>query len=407
MYVAFNNMELLCSIQHYDWGKFGSDHSCLVAKYHFLNTGRDINSDKPYAEFWMGTHKNGPSFQKQSNTLLSSILGHEIPFLFKVLSIKKALSIQAHPDKKLAKELHARDPIHYPDDNHKPEMVIALNDFVAMCGFLSLDVMKKYMNGVTAWGLLARREELNDSQVDPKDYLSRLITRILNMDSLLVKSSLDLIEKELKVIMNNGLDLLSPLLISTFQSLLQDYPNDPGVFFVFLLNTIHLTRGEAIFLSANEPHAYISGDCIEIMASSDNVVRAGLTSKFKDIQTLCSMLTFSLADANSAKVQPQAINQSRSMLYSQPNHMKDFAILTTSFLTNDTGQHQLDDLNSESIIFCTQGNGDLCVKDMNTVHNLSIHAGSVVYISPNSKVFITLDGKETTLFRAFSQRNED
>lgn len=397
-------MELSCSVQHYDWGKSGSDNSCLVAKYHSLNIGKDINPDKPYAEFWMGTHKNGPSFQKQSNTLLSSILGHDIPFLFKVLSIKKALSIQAHPDKKLAEELHSRDPVHYPDDNHKPEMVIALNDFVAMCGFLPLDVMKKYMNGVTAWGLIARREELNDPQMNPKDYLSQLITRILNMDSLLVKSSLDLIDKELQVIINNGSDLLPSLLISTFQSLLRDYPSDPGVFFVFLLNTIHLNRGESIFLSSNEPHAYISGDCIEIMASSDNVVRAGLTSKFKDIQTLCSMLTFSFVDANSAKVQPQTINGSRSMLYSQPNHMKDFAILTTGFLTNDTGQHELDDLDSESIIFCAQGNGNLCVKDMNNVYNLSIHAGSVVYISPNSKVSIILDDKEIVLFRAFQPK---
>jgi len=72
----------------------------------------------------------------------------------------------------------------------------------------------------------------------------------------------------------------------------EQYPGDIGVFSVYLLNYVILKPGEGLYMGANEPHAYISGDCFECMATSDNVVRAGLTPKFKDIGTLCNMLTY-------------------------------------------------------------------------------------------------------------------
>lgn len=72
----------------------------------------------------------------------------------------------------------------------------------------------------------------------------------------------------------------------------RQYPDDVGVFASFFLNYIKLVPGEAVYLAANVPHAYISGECIECMATSDNVVRAGLTPKFRDTETLCSMLTY-------------------------------------------------------------------------------------------------------------------
>ena len=72
----------------------------------------------------------------------------------------------------------------------------------------------------------------------------------------------------------------------------KQYPDDVGVIAAFFLNYVKLTPGEALHLGANEPHAYISGECIECMATSDNVIRAGLTPKFRDVQTLCAMLTY-------------------------------------------------------------------------------------------------------------------
>lgn len=72
----------------------------------------------------------------------------------------------------------------------------------------------------------------------------------------------------------------------------KQYPADIGILAALFLNYLRLRPGEALYLGADEPHAYLEGDCIECMATSDNVVRAGLTPKERDVETLCSMLTY-------------------------------------------------------------------------------------------------------------------
>ena len=139
--------------QQYAWGKVGS--SSLVANLALGGSedGMIVDEDKPYAELWMGTHPSGPSLVSPGGQLLSDWLkenpgsvgrvpsgygSDDLPFLLKVLSIKTALSIQAHPDKKLAEELHSNFPTVYKDANHKPEMAIALTKFEGMNGFRPL-----------------------------------------------------------------------------------------------------------------------------------------------------------------------------------------------------------------------------------------------------------------------------
>ena len=125
-------VRLDCVVQHYAWG---SDATGLVARLTNHTT-----TDKPCAELWMGTHPSGPSTIHSTKQTLSEYLGgRQLPFLFKVLSVKTALSIQAHPDKKLAEQLHSRDPKNYPDDNHKPEMAIAVTNFEALCSFRTVE----------------------------------------------------------------------------------------------------------------------------------------------------------------------------------------------------------------------------------------------------------------------------
>ncbi|GKU90305.1 hypothetical protein SLEP1_g4310 [Rubroshorea leprosula] len=161
-----NPLRLRCSLKNYDWGKIGN-HS-LVAKLFALNSGSAIDSHSPYAEFWIGTHESGPSFVDQGcenqkgigngavpyldpvplkswlsenpHVLGDKVLekwGPDLPFLFKVLSVQKALSLQAHPDKELARALHKSLPDVYRDENHKPEMALALTEFEALRGFIS------------------------------------------------------------------------------------------------------------------------------------------------------------------------------------------------------------------------------------------------------------------------------
>ena len=84
-----------------------------------------------------------------------------------------------------------------------------------------------------------------------------------------------------------------------------EYPGDVGIFAPILLNYLQLEPGQAIFLAANEPHAYLFGDIVECMACFDNVVRAGLTPKSRDVDTLCEMLTYRCYDAQQLLVSPR------------------------------------------------------------------------------------------------------
>src|SRR5262249_43374689 len=111
------------TVQPYAWGMIGA--SSLVAQ--LASKTSSIVSTQPYAEYWMGTHPKGESYLLDNNQLsLKKYLNSDLSFLFKVLSVETALSIQAHPNKEHAKILHQLNPKEYPDDNHKPEMAIAL-----------------------------------------------------------------------------------------------------------------------------------------------------------------------------------------------------------------------------------------------------------------------------------------
>ena len=125
------------AVKQYAWGLRGGDSR--VARYG-LETGalKTIDQSAPYAEIWLGTHPSGPSLLDDGTELSKMVKGGNLPWLLKVLSAGKALSIQAHPDNSLAEKLHKDKPDLYKDANHKPEMAIALTPFEAMCGFRRL-----------------------------------------------------------------------------------------------------------------------------------------------------------------------------------------------------------------------------------------------------------------------------
>ena len=151
-------LKLTCPVMHYPWGKYGN--SSLIAD---LTNSPTAERDEPFAEFWIGAHKKAPAetvvdgknwfldklIGKYPEELLGSFVqqkfGAELPFLFKVLSVRTALSIQAHPDKAQAVELHARDPENYPDANHKPEVAIALSPLTMLIGFRPLKLVFIYV----------------------------------------------------------------------------------------------------------------------------------------------------------------------------------------------------------------------------------------------------------------------
>lgn len=118
----------------------------------------------------------------------------------------------------------------------------------------------------------------------------------------------------------------------------EQFPNDVGSLSLFFLNVIQLEPGQAIFLPAKEPHAYLSGDCIECMACSDNVVRAGLTPKFKDVETLLTMLNYVGSTGQSKIFQPQIIDE-HSLLFAPS--VDDFAVVKIQVIITDLKWREL------------------------------------------------------------------
>ncbi|XP_074267110.1 mannose-6-phosphate isomerase 1-like [Silene latifolia] len=300
---------LICSVKNYDWGKFGPNSE--VYRLYVANCGDlVVDSNKPYAELWMGTHGSGSSYIEGSEgkTLKNWIEEHpyvlgdnvldkygcDLPFLFKVLSVAKPLSIQAHPCKELAKKLHFRYPNVYTDGNHKPEMALAITEFEVLCGFVGLKDLQNILDSVPEISQLVDSDVVDRiANIDPKDgedevkaALRQLFTQIMSAsDYVIVKALSQLIDRLRK---KDELTSIEKLVLR----LEPQYPGDVGLLAAFLMNYVTLKPGEGLCLGENELHAYVSGDCIECMATSDNVVRAGLTSKHRDVNTLCQMLTY-------------------------------------------------------------------------------------------------------------------
>lgn len=209
----------------------------------------------------------------------------------------KALSIQAHPDKDLAKILHKLMPNVYKDANHKPEMALATTHFEALCGFINLKELKVVLDNVPEIEELVGSEEAKkvsgitdlDEEEKVKSALRSLFTHLMLASKEMITTVITKMKDRLHA------ESQARLLTEKEQLVLQlvkQYPTDVGVISAFFLNHVKLNPGEALYIGANEPHAYIFGECVECMATSDNVVRAGLTPKHMDVQTLCSMLSY-------------------------------------------------------------------------------------------------------------------
>ena len=279
----------------------------------------------------MGTHPSNPSKAlgmgqtlQQLVTANEALLGsavaarynHTLPFLFKVLSINKALSIQAHPDKALAERLHAADPQSYPDANHKPEMTIAITPFDGFCGFRPIAQIRSFVAHTpalralvgepTATAFIAAVDATADEAAH-KAALKALFAGIMRAPAPAVAAQTAALvaAAEADPAGFAGREHGGPVLAALVRRLHADFPGDIGLFCALVLNYITLQPGEAVFLRANDPHAYLSGDVIECMAASDNVVRAGLTPKFKDVDNLVEMLTYSCAPIEAQKMAPE------------------------------------------------------------------------------------------------------
>jgi mannose-6-phosphate isomerase len=285
------------SIQHYPWGERGKD--AFIPRLLDLNVESD---DTPFAELWIGTHPSAPSkvvTDSGEAMLLSELIAKypdevlgtsvrnafngQLPFLLKVLSAREILSIQMHPNKAQAQELHSQDPKNYPDTNHKPEIAIALDSLTALVGLIDdrelPTVMKLYpeLRTVTAY-------DENPGQTVEAAFKILLQTAEQNQPAS--AAAIESIRQRL-VRKSEFFRLRKEKLFLEYAA---QYPGDVGLLTIFLLKLQTFAKNQAIFTPPDIPHAYVKGNIIECMASSDNVVRVGLTPKYKDIKSLVNIL---------------------------------------------------------------------------------------------------------------------
>jgi len=264
-------------IKNYPWGSY----TTLA-----LHRG-ESRSDEPEAELWFGDNPQGPSPIVNSNKTVDSVTAQSgrLPFLAKILAVEHSLSLQVHPA--LSDVEHLKKVL--KDDNHKPEMIIALTEFHALVGFASIDeilTLLAQLDSPKAYEFLAEPIRAGSTLVellekllgisDTEGILDEVLAKIGNLDSARSMWLLELIE------------LYSPKL-------------DPLAF--LLCQFVILEPGESLYLPPRCIHAYLHGTAVEVMANSDNVIRGGLTNKPIDKANFLSLVGRS--PARGERITPQ------------------------------------------------------------------------------------------------------
>lgn len=400
--------------QKYAWGKVGTSSKVAQLASTGLH-GFALDESSPYAELWMGTHIKSPSGLPDTNETLRDVLAKHpellggvssafdttngnLPFLFKVLSINHALSIQIHPDKPTAEKLHREQPELYADPNHKPELALALTPFHALCGFLPISDIRAYLSAVPELSSLIPSNVAMDFRTatlsQEKAALRALFSAVMTASADRLKTELDkLITRYNKGPLSQVENRIRDLVLTVHSQ----FPGDVGVFCVFFLNYVILQPGEAIFLGAGEPHAYVFGDIIECMANSDNVIRAGFTPKHKDVPNLIAGLTYNTSGADKHMIVPQPFGHSTHTTIYQPP-IRDFTVLKVTIPAHATAHHG--NINGPSIAIVTEGSGS--VDQQNANQPLPLVAGTAIFIGANAEITFTAGDQEMVVYRAYA-----
>ncbi len=347
--------------------------------------------EAPAAELWMGAHPKAPSMVEVDGRWRSlidviaadpeSVLGryaaerfsNKLPFLFKVLAADRPLSIQVHPDMMQAREgfeLENRLNIpldapnrNYRDASHKPENLCAVTPFEAMKGFRApgdiLNLMDRVFFSSPPPELDLLREEPNIAG------MKRFFSALISMDAARLPQVVkDAVQGAERIA---GDDRAFYWLLE----LNREYPGDVGVLSPLFLNLVGLSPGEAIYVPAGEPHAYLSGVGMEIMASSDNVLRGGLTPKHVDIPELLKIINFNAFPVQKQRPLP---NDNFERIYKTP--ADEFQLSEIHLKGDGTFRSPLK--RSVEILICMEGNG--MIEDSERGRILPLSKGASVIV---------------------------
>jgi mannose-6-phosphate isomerase len=393
---------LLGKTQNYAWG--GN-------RYIPQLIGFPPEAGKTYAEYWMGAHEDAPSLIVQANgttaTLGNAIkeqpeklLGKSIyqkfgrlPYLFKILDVREMLSIQVHPTKKqaeigFAKENELGIPLNspsrnYKDDNHKPELEVAISDFWLLHGFQSKDLLQATLNEIPEFrplipvfineGFLGLYKYVMEMPVQESNAL--LAPVIERVSQQYKRGELDM----------SSHDYWAAKAVEGAQS--TDY--DKGIFSIYFFNVVHLSPGQAVYQDAGVPHALLYGQALEIMSNSNNVVRGGLTPKHIDIPELIKLITFDSITPEILELKQDS--QPLEMVYETPS--QEFTLSKIQLNQNDLYKNT-----AYSVDMLLMLNGAGIVKT--SQKEISIKQGESVVIFSGEDYHIKADSSSTLIFRA-------
>lgn len=246
----------------------------------------------PEAEVWFGDHPGDPADVAGGGTL-DQVTGGTLPYLLKLLAAARPLSIQVHPTIEQARAgwaresgLAADDPQrNYRDDNHKPELIVALSE-----RFESLSGLRPVAETLALLELLDERDgvvQLRARLGAEGDALRDVLGWLLGGEA---QHEVDDIIAAVVAASTRTDTGEWGTTLQAIAGVAEMNPGDPGVVVALLMNHVVLRRGEAVFLRAGLLHAYLSGLGVEIMAASDNVLRGGLTPKRIDVDELLAIL---------------------------------------------------------------------------------------------------------------------
>jgi mannose-6-phosphate isomerase len=393
-----NLFKLTGKVQHYQWGG-----------YSFLPDLLNIPNmeGNPFAEYWLGAHDNFPAAIEGAEPELLNEYVHEnsyvlgldvarqfgrLPYLLKVLDVKDMLSIQVHPSKASAvlefeKENKAGVPINdlkrnYKDDNHKPELMLALSDFWLLHGFKTEQGIRQTISAVNEFAFMLPLFE--------EGGYKKLYTFLMEMDQQKVNDILEpLIERITplytgNILQKNDANFWAARAALTFN---QQGIIDRGIFSVYLLNLVNLKPGEAIFQGAGMLHAYLEGQNMEIMANSDNVLRGGLTPKHIDVAELIKHVSFT-------PTIPSVVRGTKRTEFEEVylSPAADFQ-LSKLTITQDEPEEMVS--TSTEIFFLFEGAAELTEADG---HKIKLERGEAAVAFAGSH--FTVRGKKGILFRA-------
>ncbi|KAK4141913.1 mannose-6-phosphate isomerase [Dichotomopilus funicola] len=408
--------QLSGTCNNYPWGKHG--HDSLAARLCQKTTpGFQIDDSKPYSELWFGDYPDFPARVLTTGEALADILARnketllgdkvlttldpQLPFLPKILSIAKALPLQIHPDKNLAAQLHAKDPSSFPDPNHKPEIAIALSDFEVFAGFQPLSQIEPLFRHHPA---LHQFIPADAPRPWTNTTLRAVIHALLHADPATIHQTQHALlhHPTPTPSPSNDPHQKPPQINTTLLTRLQtQYPSasDPGTLVALTtLNFLTLSPGSALYIPADAPHAYLSGDIVECMARSNNVLNAAFcdpsqrVQNNKNLEVFTEALTFSKAHSKEDVILPSVVSKrgrkGRIQVYQPP--MREFEMLRVELGGTEGGEEEeMEAGDGPGVMIVTKGQGKM-EADGKVV---GLAEGSIWFVAPGVGVKWKAEGE--------------